>query len=79
MEVAVYERTSPQVRAMAWLKLDELKYWLKKQAKSSKDVNQKAHFIYAVSQIERFQEDPGDIQVMEPLSPPPGAPIGMYN
>jgi len=79
MELVVFERTSPQVRAIAWLKLEELKIWLEKQTKSIKDVGQKAHFLYAKSQIERFQEDPDEIKVIEPLSPPPGAPIGMYN
>ena len=79
MGTAVYERTSPQVRAIAWLKLDELKDWLKKRLKSTKDESQKAHFLYAISRIERFQDDPDEMKLVEPLSPPPGAPIGMYN
>ncbi|MFH1943333.1 MAG: zinc-dependent metalloprotease [bacterium] len=76
MEVADYERTSPQVRAVAWLKIDELKDWLKKRVKSEKDESQKAQLLYAASEIERFQSDPSGFQIVEPLAPPPGAPIG---
>lgn len=76
MEVAVDENTSPQVRAIAWLKIDELKHWLKKQVESTEDESQKAHYFYTTGEIERFQEDPTRFRFIEPLSPPPGAPIG---
>ena len=79
MEVTVEENTSPQVRAIAWLKLDELKNWLEKQHSKTKDESQKAHFFHAAGQIARFQENPEPERIIEPLQPPPGAPIGMPN
>jgi hypothetical protein len=79
MSLAVDERTNPQVRAVAMLKLDELKNWLSVQAKSVKDESQKAHYFYAVSQIKLFQVDPSKVKFAVPSRPPPGAPIGMYD
>ncbi len=79
MRLAVDERTNPQVRAVAMLKLDELKNWLSVQVKSVKDESQKAHYFYAASQIKLFQADPSKVNfaVASPL--PPGAPIGMFD
>lgn len=77
METAVHENTSQQVRAVAWWKIEELKQWLWKQVKKLHDEDQKAHFFYAFDEIERFQENPDEFKRIEPMSPPPGAPIGM--
>jgi hypothetical protein len=79
MSLAVDERTNPQVRAVAMLKLDELKNWLSVQAKSVKNESQKAHYFYAVSQIKLFQVDPSKVKFAVASRPPPGAPIGMYD
>ncbi len=79
MRLAVDEGTNPQVRAVAMLKLDELKNWLGPQAKSVKDESQKAHYFYAVSQIKLFQADPSKVKFAVASRPPPGAPIGMYD
>jgi hypothetical protein len=79
MGLAVEERTSSQVRAIAFLKLEELKEWLFGQIGKVSDKNQKAHFLYALAQINLFQKDPESFKLTMPLSPPPGAPIGMYN
>ena len=78
MGLAAFERTSPQVRAFSALKLDELKSWLESQLESTTDESRKAHFFFAVSEIEAFQQDPTRVKLTVPLSPPPGAPIGMY-
>ena len=78
MGLAAFEKTSPQVRAISALKLDELKSWLASQLDSTTDESQKAHFFFAVSEIEAFQKDPSRVKLTVPLSPPPGAPIGMY-
>jgi hypothetical protein len=76
MGLAAYKNTSPQVRAIASLELDELKRWLSSRLDSTTDESQKAHFFFAVSEIEAFQKDPGRVKLTVPLSPPPGAPIG---
>ncbi|MFW6160198.1 MAG: zinc-dependent metalloprotease [Acidobacteriota bacterium] len=86
MSLAAREGNAPQVRALALAKLDELKWWLKNRIDRSingkppvEDTNQKAHFIYAVSKIDLFQKDPTKITLPAPLSPPPGAPIGVVD
>lgn len=70
------DQAAPQVKAVAMLKLEDLKSWLQSQVPRTRDVNHKAHFVFAVSQIELFQKDPAKFQLPEVLSAPPGAPIG---
>jgi len=79
MRLAVEESAIPQARAIAFLKLEDLKNWLIKDYYSVDDQDQKAHFFYAASQIKLFLENPSQIQLTLPLSSPPGAPIGMYS
>ena len=70
MNLTSNEQAPPGVRAVAYQKLDQLKDWLKTQ--KSKD----AVYLYAASEIDRFQQDPKQIHLTAPLEPPPGAPIG---
>jgi hypothetical protein len=79
MTLAADENASTYVRAVACLKLEELRNWLSKRINSTKDESQRAHYFYAASQIKLFQDDPNKVKLTAPLSPPPGAPIGMYN
>jgi hypothetical protein len=86
MSLAADENVAPQVRAIAFLKLEELKNWLKVQLNASRggkhiltDKDQRAHFLFAISKIELFQKDPGHVTLPTPLSAPPGAPIGVYD
>jgi putative SOS response-associated peptidase YedK len=79
MRLAADESASIHVRAIACLKLEELKNWLSKKMNSAKDESQKAHYFYAVLQIKLFQDDPNKVKLTAPLSPPHGAPIGMNN
>ncbi|NOR15696.1 MAG: peptidase, partial [Candidatus Aminicenantes bacterium] len=65
-----------QVKAVTLLKLQGLKSWLQGQIPKTKDTNHKAHFVFAIAQIELFQEDPAEFQLPQSLSAPPGAPIG---
>jgi hypothetical protein len=77
MGLAANEHATTQVRAMALLKLTELKDWLTAQAPSTTDEQQRAHRLFAAAQIHKFEQEP--IQVLKPtdaLAPPPGAPIG---
>jgi hypothetical protein len=86
MSLVAYEENAPQVRALAFMKLEELKNWLRWQLNMRKnneyvveDPDQRAHFLYAIGKIELFQKDPSKITLPAPLSTPPGAPIGMYD
>jgi len=76
MSLVADERAAPQAKAMASLKLDELKIWLIQHVESSKDEDQKAHYHHAILQIKFFQRDPEKFKLSIPLLPPPGAPIG---
>ncbi len=86
MSLVAYENNAPQVRALAFMKMEELKNWLKWQLNVRKDgeylvtdPDQRAHFLYAIGKIELFQKDPSKITLPAPMSAPPGAPIGMYD
>ncbi|RMD89348.1 MAG: peptidase, partial [Calditrichaeota bacterium] len=76
MNLATTESTATQVRALAYTKLDELKGWLENQIKNEKDDAQRAHYVFAVAQIQQFQADPKKFQLTSPLTLPAGAPIG---
>jgi hypothetical protein len=79
MRLTVDERVSQQTHAIAFLKLAELASILSQKAPLTGDEDQKAHYFYALSEIERFRKNPKSFTFIEPLNPPPGAPIGMYN
>lgn len=76
MALAANERASNQVRAIAELKLEELKRWLPVQASTTRDQNQRAFLLYAENQIKRFQDDPKKMNLTKPNEPPDGQPIG---
>jgi len=77
MSLASGERASNEVRAIAELKLEELKSWLRTQPDLTRDESQKAYLFYAANQIKRFQDDPKKMNLTKPNDPPDGQPIGM--
>lgn len=79
MILAANETAANQVRAIASLKLQHLGNWLSQQLEKTTDESQLAHFEYALGQIRRFQEDPEEMNLSKPVSPPAGSPIGMGN
>ncbi|HMI50990.1 MAG TPA: zinc-dependent metalloprotease [Candidatus Saccharimonadales bacterium] len=77
MSLAADERASEQVRAMAWLKLEQTREWASERQKAgSLDEAEKAHLFYAVGQIVQFQKDPKRMDLTVPAEPPDGPPIG---
>lgn len=68
--------TATQVRAIATLKTDQLKSWLTGQLKTTSEEARRAQLTFALSQIERFQKDPKQMNMTKPPEPPPGQPIG---
>jgi len=76
MSLASGERASNQVRAIAELKLEELKNWLNEQRRVARDENQRAFLFYGEEQIKRFQADPKKMNLTRPNDPPDGQPIG---
>ena len=77
MLLAANERASTEVRAMALLKLTELRDWLTATAPSIRNEQERAHRLYAAAQIRKFEQSPNELlKPTEPLEMPPGAPIG---
>ncbi|HJP94765.1 MAG TPA: zinc-dependent metalloprotease [Pyrinomonadaceae bacterium] len=77
MSLAAADHASNQVRAIASLKLDQLKSWLAAQSRLTRDENQRAFLFYSVEQIKRFQDDPKKMNLTPAQAPPDGQPIGM--
>jgi hypothetical protein len=78
MGLASAERAPNQVRAIAELKLDQLKNWLGSQRKLTIDESHRAFLFYATEQIKRFQDDPKKMNLTRPQDPPDGQPIGSF-
>jgi hypothetical protein len=76
MSLAADEHASSGVRAVALLKLDELKKWLASQENLLKDVPTRAEFFFARNQIDHFEKNPADVHMTAPATPPAGDPIG---
>ena len=77
MALASSERSPNQVRAIAELKLGQLKNWIASQRTIVADENRRAFLFYAAEQIKRFQDDPKKMNLTRPQDPPDGQPIGM--
>lgn len=68
------EKSAPQVKAIALLKLTELKSFLANSRTT--DEKQKAHYLYCNNKIEHFFNDPMSIKESKEVKIPNGAPIG---
>jgi hypothetical protein len=75
MRLASDENAAGEARAMAALKLDQLKLFL--AGKAIKDEAQEAHHKFAINQIVLYQADPSKFVFPVPAVAPPGPPIGM--
>lgn len=76
MTLAADEHASSQVRALASLKLDELKKWLATRETLPRDTATRAEYFFAKSQIDQFEKNPAQVHVTGPAPPPAGDPIG---
>jgi hypothetical protein len=76
MLLAANEQAAPQVRALASLKLTDLKDWLYAGLRQRPEEGRRAQFAYAISEIEHFEKDPKPAKIPAPVEPPPGQPIG---
>jgi hypothetical protein len=76
MSLAENTQTSPQARAIATLKLEELKTWAMGARVGARDTEERAHLNFAATQIAQFQKDPKTIPMAAPALPPDGPPIG---
>jgi hypothetical protein len=76
MALSANERASDQARAIAALKLEELRTWLTAAQSSARDEEERAHLFSAASQIVQFQKDPKQVTATPPAELPDGPPIG---
>lgn len=77
LALAADSEAASQTRAIASLKLDELKSWMQTQLQSSSDESRHAEFFYAFHEIDAFQRNPAAVRIMTHPGPPPaGDPIG---
>lgn len=76
MTLAADEHAAPATRAVASLKLDELKNWLSGQLNSTSVEERRAEFFFAIQEIDRFEKNPAEVHPTLPAPPPAGDPIG---
>lgn len=77
MSLASNENASAQVRAIAAHKLNQLKTWMTAQAGlTAQDEGRRAHLLFALAQLKKFEENPKELSLPRPLEPPDGQPIG---
>jgi Met-zincin len=76
MSLAADQHASDQVRALAWLKLHELREWLRSQENVRNEAPARAELFYAENQIDRFEKNPSEVHTTAPAPPPAGDPIG---
>ncbi|MEQ8424124.1 MAG: zinc-dependent metalloprotease, partial [Cyclobacteriaceae bacterium] len=76
LSLAVDESASTQVKGIAHLEIDKLKAWLSAKVKTTSDEDWKAHYAYALMQIDRFEQEPDEFKIEKLLDAPPGQPIG---
>jgi hypothetical protein len=76
MVLASDTKASDQVRAIASLRLEEMKGSLTTGANRTQDPEQRAHLLFGATQIEQFQKDPTKFNLTPPSEPPDGPPIG---
>ncbi|MGB9463634.1 MAG: zinc-dependent metalloprotease [Candidatus Acidiferrum sp.] len=75
MALSANDHASDEVRAMASLKLQELKDWINAPA-AVQVGSDRAHLLFAATRIELFEKDPKRIDLTPPVEPPDGPPIG---
>lgn len=65
-----------EVRAIALDAITGLNTWLSRQ--SSKNAVLRAHYRFAQFEIDRLRSDPSQLELVTPVTIPPGSPIGSY-
>jgi hypothetical protein len=76
ISLAINTKASPQARAIALLKIDQLKMWLANKTKITVAESWKAHYAFELASINAFAEDPKKYESENAVQAPPGQPIG---
>lgn len=76
IQLAANTNASGQARALATLKVSDIKQLMEAKLANTSDENWKAHYTFGLAQIRRFENNPEDVKVTDPLDAPDGSPIG---
>jgi len=76
IQLAANDGASKQARALATLKVGDIKQLMEAQLANTTDENWKAHYTFGLAQIRRFESNPEDVKITDPLDAPDGSPIG---
>ncbi|GAA5523201.1 zinc-dependent metalloprotease [Aliifodinibius salicampi] len=77
MNLGANEEASSQVRSIANLKLEALREWMRIEAEEEAETEQRAaSLLYGYRILQQFKDKGKTFRSAEPLSPPPGSPIG---
>lgn len=76
MQLGIDKNASSQARAIAMMKIMELKEELKEGLNKAGDTYTRAHFTYAIYQIDQFLDDPAEWEAPPSPALPDGSPIG---
>lgn len=77
IELASDDDASSMVRAVTNLKLESLREWMQAEAEERASSSQRiSSLLYGYRLLQQFREDEEMFTPTEPLSPPPGSPIG---
>ena len=74
MNLAVNDKSSPSVKSIAMLSLNELSSKIVR--KNSRDFRERAHQSALKKRLKDFEKNPKNFKVAETLIAPPGSPIG---
>lgn len=76
MMLAVNEGADGQARAIALDAVNRLEAWLASWTASEIDTAWRAHYAFGRFRIEQMRNDPASIEQIQPVTVPPGEPIG---
>ncbi len=76
ISLAADPQAAPQTRAIALLKLEQLKKWMEGQLQMSSGDSRQAELFYAAHEIDAFEKNPAAVHLAHPPAPPAGDPIG---
>jgi len=76
MKLSTHKSSSIEVRAMTRKAIIELKEYAHSQKASDED---RAHYDFTVETIERWLDDPSEIELPTPVKAPDGSPIGCFD
>lgn len=76
MMLAMNTSADSQVRAIALDAVNQLDNWLAPRATTESDASWRAQYAYARFRIEQMRNDPSSVEQIEPVTIPPGEPIG---